>query len=310
MLQFLKRLSRSSKPRNDAVEAPVDPKAYRVFTSEFDVVTHAGELSSVIGPMSGEEKADLRQAFDTFKDALLGWKTKARIASLEASNELRNVKTTEDLENTVVTILVDHSRSMAGRNMLLAAAACQIAMEFLGAMNVKLEVLGFTTVGWRGGKCRRLWEQQGKRAAPGRLAETLHIIYKSSELAYREGRAYLLEPMLRLGLLKENIDGEAIEWAISRQMDIQAERRIVVVLSDGVPCDDATLSANDTNYLSRHLKQVIAQTEMQGAVELVGVGVGYDASQYYRTSARIDEIDDLGTTLIDVLRDALKKDFA
>lgn len=307
MSQFLKMLRQFFKPREETKEVLREPQGYQVFTRQFDVVVHSYELEGILGPMPAEQKADLSETWTTFTRALQNWRTKAQIAGLEASSEIRAAKTAEDLKNTLVTILVDHSGSMAGQKILLAAATCDVVIDFLRMLGVQFEVLGFTTVEWKGGRSRRLWRQQGGMGAPGRLADTLHIIYKSAKLPDRPLSADLLKSMLRRDLLKENIDGEAIEWAISRQMEIEAGRRIIIVLSDGAPVDDSTLHANDKDILSRHLTEVVSRTEVENNVELIGVGIGFDTSKYYRNSALVRDINDLGTTVIDMLRGVLRR---
>ncbi|KAA0701246.1 cobalamin biosynthesis protein CobT [Neorhizobium sp. P12A] len=283
------------------------PKSYHVFTREFDVTVHAYELDSILGRLPANQKTDHAQAWDEFSSALQHWRTKAHIASLEASSEIRATLKSEELHGVVVTILIDQSGSMRGQKMLMAAAACDIAQDFLTQLGIRTEVLGFTSVGWKGGQSRQLWERRGEPKAPGRLADTLHIIYKSAQNHRAGTMGDLLKPMLRPDLPKENIDGEAIEWAVSRQMEITAQRRILIVLSDGVPADDSTLLANDKGFLVRHLKEVIARIERERIVELIGIGIGFDTSAFYKNFAAISDPNDLGSVLIETIEHAIRK---
>lgn len=306
-MRAFKALSALFKGAEAIKTADLPAGGYQIFSKQFDAVARSHELGAIIGPMPLTQQMDHSNAWDTFAEAMQGWRTKAHISAINVSGEIRATNTPDALERTVVTLLVDHSGSMAGQKILLAAAACDVAMDFLRLLDVKSEILGFTTVNWKGGKSRRLWIDRGKPRLPGRLADTLHVIYKSAQIQKGWERGDLLKPMLRRDLLKENIDGEAIEWAISRQMAVEADRRIIVVLSDGMPVDDSTLTENGADYLARHLRQVIAQTEKDGIVELIGIGIGFDTSKIYRTSAVINDIGDLGTTLIQTLGQALQR---
>lgn len=306
-MKFLKALGpflRGAK----AMDIARPPAArYQIFSTQFDAIAYSHELDPVIGFTTSVQDTDQSEAWDTFSGAMQGWRTKAHVSALNASAEIRATKPPEALQRTVVTILVDHSGSMAGQKILLAAAACDVTMDFLDLLGVQSEILGFTTVNWQGGKSRQLWKRRGAPPEPGRLADILHVIYKSAKVPKGWGRRDLFKPMLRRDLLKENIDGEAIEWAIARQMAIDADRRIIVVLSDGRPVDDSTLTENGAGYLARHLEDVIAKSEDDGVVELIGVGIGFDTSQFYKTSAVVNDISDLGTTLIGTLSSALQR---
>ena len=195
---------------------------------------------------------------------------------------------------------------MRGQNMLLLAAACDIGQNFLVHLGVRTEVLGFTTLRWKGGESRRLWKRRGGRPLPGRLCDLLHIIYRSAEDRRASTGGKNFKQMLRPDLPKENVDGEAIEWAVGRLMRMPARRRTLVVFSDGVPADDSTLIANDAAYLDRHLREVIGRIEHAGDIKLVGVGIGFDTAAYYRTSSMISSVDDLGSRLIEILENAIR----
>lgn len=202
-----------------------------------------------------------------------------------------------EFRDTVVTLLIDNSGSMRGRPITVAALCGDILARTLERCAVKVEVLGFTTRAWKGGQSRETWAQAGKPANPGRLNDLRHIIYKAADTPWRRARKSL-GLMLREGLLKENIDGEALLWAYRRLLRRPEHRRILMVISDGAPVDDSTLSVNPGNYLERHLRDVIAQIEAQGAVELAAIGIGHDVTRYYRRAVTIVDAEDLGGTMM------------
>jgi cobaltochelatase CobT len=212
-------------------------------------------------------------------------------------------KQEEDVEfrDTVVTLLIDNSGSMRGRPIMVAAVCADILARTLERCAVKVEVLGFTTRAWKGGTPRRV--DQGRQAArPGRLNDLRHIIYKSADAPWRRARKNL-GLMMREGLLKENIDGEALMWAHQRLIGRPEARRILMVISDGAPVDDSTLSVNSGHYLERHLRQVIAEIETKSPVELIAVGIGHDVTRYYRRAVTIVDVEQLGGALVDQLAD-------
>ncbi|WP_342235604.1 cobaltochelatase subunit CobT [Inquilinus sp. OTU3971] len=205
-----------------------------------------------------------------------------------------------DFRDTVVTLLIDNSGSMRGRPITIAAIAADILARTLERCGVKVEILGFTTRAWKGGMARERWIQQSKPQNPGRLNDLRHIIYKSADAPWRRARKNL-GLMLREGVLKENIDGEALLWAHNRIVGRPEQRRILMVISDGAPVDDSTLSVNPGNYLERHLKQVIEYIERWSPVELVAIGIGHDVTRYYRRAVTIVDAEQLGGTMIDKL---------
>nr|WP_048655453.1 hypothetical protein [Sinorhizobium fredii] len=284
---------------------PANSVGYHVYTREFDVVIDAHKLDSVLGRLPPDQEAAHAEAWTTFSCALEGWRTKVHLTALEATARIRAAVDTQDLAETAISILVDQSGSMRGQSMLLLAAACDIAQNFLVHLGVTTEVLGFTTVRWKGGESRRLWRRRGSRPFPGRLCDLLHIVYRSAE-DRRASTGRRFKPMLRPDLPKEYVDGEAIEWAVGRLMQAPARRRTLVILSDGVPADDSTLMANREDFLDRHLRDVIARIESTGDIKLVGVGIGFDTSTYYRTSSMISSVDDLGLSLIATLEEAIR----
>ena len=202
--------------------------------------------------------------------------------------------------DTVVTLLLDNSGSMRGRPITVAAMSADILARTLERCGVKVEILGFTTRAWKGGRIRERWLSEGKKTNPGRLNELRHIIYKTADMPYRRARRNL-GLMLREGLLKENIDGEALLWAHERLLGRQEQRRILMVISDGAPVDDSTLSVNSGNYLDQHLREVISWIEKLSCVELVAVGIGHDVARYYRRAVTIVDAEQLGGTMTDKL---------
>ena len=206
-------------------------------------------------------------------------------------------ETESRFRDTAVTLLIDNSGSMRGRPITVAAMSADILARTLERCGVKVEILGFTTCTWKGGQSREQWLSQAKPERPGRLNDLRHIIYKSADAPWRRSRKNL-GLMLRGGLLKENIDGEALLWAHQRLLGQAEQRRILMVISDGAPVDDSTLSANDGGYLERHLCQVIQWIEHSSPVELIAIGIGHDVTRYYRLAVTIDDADQLGGVML------------
>jgi cobaltochelatase CobT len=177
--------------------------------------------------------------------------------------------------------------------------------EFLRTLGIKVDILGFTTRNWRGGESRRIWNEDGRPKNPGRLNDLLHIIYRQADDSRQSSLGHVLKPMLRPDLPKENIDGEAIEWAVGRLRERPEARKVLLVVSDGAPVDDATLLANGAHYLQDHILQVIGQVEAAGDIELLAVGLGFAVDRYYRTSAHCEAPDELAGTVLSLLRDHL-----
>ncbi|AXS42283.1 cobaltochelatase subunit CobT [Breoghania sp. L-A4] len=207
-----------------------------------------------------------------------------------------------DFRDTIVTLLLDNSGSMRGRPITVAAACADILARTLERCGVKVEILGFTTRAWKGGQAREAWLQAEKPATPGRLNDLRHIIYKSADAPWRRARRNL-GLMMREGLLKENIDGEALEWAHTRLLARPEARRILMVISDGAPVDDCTLSVNPGNYLERHLRHVIDEIENRSPVELNAIGIGHDVTRYYKRAVTIVDADELAGAMTDQLAD-------
>ena len=202
--------------------------------------------------------------------------------------------------DTVVTLLLDNSGSMRGRPITVAATCADILARTLERCGVKVEILGFTTRAWKGGQSREEWLRAGKPPHPGRLNDLRHIIYKSADAPWRRARRNL-GLMMREGLLKENIDGEALDWAHRRLLGRPEQRRILMVISDGAPVDDATLSVNSGNYLERHLRFVIEQIEQRSPVELIAIGIGHDVTRYYSRAVTIVDAEELAGVMMEKL---------
>ncbi len=198
--------------------------------------------------------------------------------------------------------MIDNSGSMRGRPITIAAMSTDILARTMEKCGVKVEILGFTTAEWKGGSSREQWVAMGKPQNPGRLNDLRHIIYKAADQPWRRAKKNL-GLMLREGILKENIDGEALLWAHSRLLERSEQRRILMVISDGAPVDDATLSTNPTGYLENHLRQVIGWIENHSSVELAAIGIGHDVTRYYKRAVTISNAEDLGDVMLRELGD-------
>lgn len=201
-----------------------------------------------------------------------------------------------DFRDTVVTLLLDNSGSMHGRSIRVAAVSADILASTLERCGVKVEVLGFTTVAWKGGKSRERWVEAGYPANPGRLNDLRHIVYKSADVPYRQAKRSL-GLMMRKGLLKENIDGEALQWAHGRLMQRPEHRKILMMISDGAPIDDSTLSTNPGRFLEKHLRHIVSTIERQEEVELVAIGIAHDVTKYYRRATTIHDVSQLADVM-------------
>ncbi len=302
-----------------------DPAVYRAFTAEFDEVVEAdvlcdadeltrlrslldqqlAHLQSVISRLANRLQRRLlaKQARAWEFDLDEGMLDTARLTRVVTNPtyplSYKREKETE-FRDTVVTLLIDNSGSMRGRPITVAAMSADILARTLERCGVKVEILGFTTRAWKGGQARERWIAAGKPANPGRLNDLRHIIYKPADAPWRRARKSL-GLMLREGILKENIDGEALIWAHSRLLARSEQRRILMVISDGAPVDDSTLSVNPGNYLERHLREVIAEIERNSPVKLVAIGIGHDVTRYYRRAVTIVDAEQLGGAMLDKL---------
>jgi len=303
---------------------------YNIFTREFDEVEKAENLEEA------EEILKLRRNLDqqliNFKDLIIklanklqrqlmakqnrSWDFDLEEGLLDSSKLPRIIidpynslsfKKEKDIEfkDTVVTLLIDNSGSMRGRPITIAALCADILSRTLERCSVKVEILGFTTKNWKGGKSRETWNKKGKFKNPGRLNDLRHIIYKSADSQWRHSKKNL-GLMLKEGVLKENIDGEAIMWAYSRLKKRKEERKILMVISDGAPVDDSTLSVNSGDYLEKHLKKVVKFVENKKDIEILAIGIGHDVSRYYNKAIKISDVQELGDVMIGELSNLFK----
>ena len=205
-----------------------------------------------------------------------------------------------EFKDTLVTILIDNSGSMRGKPISVAAICADILSRTLERCAVKVEILGFTTKHWKGGSSREKWMKNDKPSLPGRLNDLRHIVYKSADMPWRQGKNNM-GLMLKEGLLKENIDGEALKWAHNKMSRRKEERKILMVISDGAPVDDSTLSVNSSNYLENHLKNVITMIEKRGLIEVIAIGIGHDVTRYYQNAITITDIEQLAGAMTEQL---------
>jgi cobaltochelatase CobT len=321
------------QPRRDRPDT--DPEThYRAYTRNFDEEVAAEDLCDP------DELARLRQQLDQQLQHLQGvvsrlanrlqrrlmaqqtraWEFDLEEGMLDAGRLARVVvnpmqslsykrERDTDFRDTVVSLLIDNSGSMRGRPITVAAMCGDILARTLERCAVKVEILGFTTRAWKGGQSRERWVHEGKPRNPGRLNDLRHIIYKSADAPWRRSRRNL-GLMLREGLLKENIDGEALLWAYRRLVSRPEHRRILMVISDGAPVDDSTLSVNPGNFLERHLREVIREIEGRDFVELIAIGIGHDVTRYYRRAVTIVDAEELGGTMMKKLSELFDEDAA
>jgi len=315
--------ARSSPSRRNWQDAPTSD--YREYTRRFDEVVEASELCDP------EELNRLRAYLDQQMAQLQGVVTRlanrlarrlmaqqarswdfdqeegmldaarlARVVVSPAHSLSYKIERETEFKDTVVSLLIDNSGSMRGRPISIAATCADIMARTLERCGVATEVLGFTTRAWKGGQSREAWLAEGRPPEPGRLNDLRHIIYKRADQPYRHARRHL-GLMMREGLLKENIDGEALIWAHNRLLARPEERRILLVISDGAPVDDSTASANSGVYLEKHLRQVIGWIETKSSVELAAIGIGHDVTRYYSRAVTIMDAEQLGGALIEQL---------
>ncbi len=313
-----------TRPNRPWTELPANFD-YKAYTSAFDEVVGASDLCDE------EELTRLRAYLDAQLKGLAGIVTKlanrlqrrlmaqqnrswdfdqeeglldaarlARVVISPGHSLSYKIEREVEFKDTVVTLLIDNSGSMRGRPISIAAISADVLARTLERCGVKTEILGFTTRAWKGGQSREAWLTGGKPAQPGRLNDLRHIVYKRADQPYRHARKNL-GLMMREGLLKENIDGEALLWAHTRLLARTEDRRVLMVISDGAPVDDSTLSVNNAGYLEMHLRRVIDWIEKQSPVQLVAIGIGHDVTRYYRRAVTIMDVEQLGGTMIEQL---------
>lgn len=278
---------------------------YRVYTTQFDRIVDANELDSVLGKLAAHDQSKLEEAWSELQSGLLPWKTKLLIASAEHSKLIHAEIPRELREDTVVSLLFDLSGSMRGQKMLFSAASADIAQEFLLGLGIACEILGFTTSRWRGGLARRRWNWRLRPRNPGRLNDLLHIVFRDANDTRTGTGGWVYRQMLRADLPKENVDGEAIEWAASRLRSIPRKRKILIILSDGAPVDDSTISENRPDYLSDHLQHVVENLTAEGNIAVAAFGIGYAVHLFYPTTHYVENPSDLGGELLQFMTDQL-----
>ena len=306
-------------------------KEYKIFTSNFDEIEKAENLEK--DDEIKKLRNNLDQQLTSFQDVITklanklqrqllakqnrSWEYDLEEGLLDSSKLSRIIidpqnslsfKKEKDYEfkDTVVTLLIDNSGSMRGRPITIAALCADILSRTLERCNVKVEILGFTTKNWKGGEARENWSKNGKPKNPGRLNDLRHIIYKGADIHWRQSKKNL-GLMLKEGLLKENIDGEAILWAFNRLVKRKEERKIMMVISDGAPVDDSTLSVNSGDYLEKHLKKTVKFIESNSDIELLAIGIGHDVSRYYNKAIKISDVQELGDVMISQLSNLFEK---
>ena len=306
--------------------------AYRVFTTAYDETVDAADLcdpqelerlralldqqltalSSVVARLANRLQRRLlaqqnRSWHFDLEEGVLDTARLTRIITDPTSPLSFKAESESPFRDTVVTLLLDNSGSMRGRPIMVAAVCADILARTLERCGVKVEILGFTTRAWKGGQSREAWISAGKPASPGRLNDLRHIIYKAADAPWRRARRNL-GLMMREGLLKENIDGEALLWAHDRLLARPEARQILMVISDGSPVDDSTQSANAALYLDKHLRQVIAEIEDRSPVELLAIGIGHDVTRWYRKALTIVDVEQLGGAMIEKLAELFEQD--
>ena len=298
---------------------------YKIFTTQYDEITKAEKLENT------EEATKLRRILDQqlvgFQDVITKLANKLQRQLLAKQNRAWDFDLEEglldssklpriimdpynslsfkkekdlDFKDTIVTLLIDNSGSMRGRPITIAAICADILSRTLERCSVKVEILGFTTKNWKGGQSRELWNKNSKPKTPGRLNDLRHIIYKGADTHWRQAKNNL-GLMLKEGLLKENIDGEAISWAYNRIKKRKEERKIMMVISDGAPVDDSTLSVNSGDFLEKHLKKIVKFIENKTEIEVLAIGIGHDVSRYYDKAIKISDVNELGDVMISQL---------
>jgi cobaltochelatase CobT len=278
---------------------------YRIYTTKFDREVRANNLDDILGPLHSEEKAALDEAWRVLHTGLLPWRTKQHIGAAEAAARIRTRLTDDERADAAVSLLFDQSGSMRGQKMLFATATADVVQEFLLTLGITCEVLGFTTSRWRGGRSRSRWKWRFRPRHPGRLNDTLHVIYKSADDRRASTGNWDFRQMLRPDLPKENIDGEAVLWAAQRLSVLPQSQKHLIVLSDGAPVDDSTLYENGPTYLSDHLQNVVKCIVEARQIHLAAIGIGPQFHNFYPVSSQIDAPDDLGIALISLLERVL-----
>ena len=314
-------LERNSRADNESL----GKQEYSIFTTHFDEIINAEDLATrdevqrlrqqldrlmephiqTIGKLANRLQRILQAQQNrswnfNLEEGLLDTARLTRIVTRPGSALSFKQESEINFKDTIVSILIDSSGSMRGRSMTLAAICADIIGSTLDRCNINTEILGFTTKHWKGGEARKLWMNQGSVPLPGRLNDLRHIIFKSADNSFRRARKNF-GVMLRDGLLKENIDGEALLWAASRLRVRPEQRKILMVISDGAPVDDSTLSVNSGDFLEKHLKKIVKYIENKTNIEILAIGIGHDVSRYYKKAIKISDVQELGDVMINQL---------
>ncbi len=319
------------EPPPPAPASEADPD-YKVFDTQFDEEIRAedladpaelerlrayldqqleplkGAVSRLANKLQRRLQAQQNRSWDfDLEEGILDAGRLARVVANPTTPLSFKVEKDTEFRDTVVTLLLDNSGSMRGRPISIAAICADVLARTLERCNVKVEILGFTTRAWKGGQSREKWLQQGRPMQPGRLNDLRHIIYKQADAPWRRARPNL-GLMMKEGLLKENIDGEALEWAHRRMMNRPEARKILMVISDGAPVDDSSLSVNPANFLEKHLRDVIAMVEKRKLVELLAIGIGHDVTRYYERAVTITDVEQLAGAMTEQLASLFDSD--
>jgi len=310
---------------NNTISKINEDSKYKIYTNKFDKTIKAeeycrkNELFQLHNQLLKESKYEfltIKRLAKKLQNKLLvinksfwnfdleeGRINNSKLSKMVANQNFKKIyKNFEEkkIKDTVVTLLIDNSGSMRGKPIQTAAICSKIISEILERCLVKVEVLGFTTKEWKGGKSRENWIKNNMPQKPGRLNDLMHIIYKTPEDTLKKIN-HNFSLMLKDGLLKENIDGESLLWALSRILKIDEERKILMVISDGAPVDDSTLSVNSGDYLEKHLKKIVKFIENKTDIEILAIGIGHDVSRYYNKAIKITDVQELGDVMISQL---------
>jgi cobaltochelatase CobT len=280
-----------------AESAPPPDGGYRIFTTQYDLEIRVEDLPKVMGWLDEAAFRDYALECDRTVDA---WRAAADLAAIAAVDRVKAANSTGNLRDTVACLLIDHSGSMRGQRAILGTAVADIVADFWSRIGIAYEILGFTTQSWRGGRSRHAWRRIGQPPNPGRLCDLLHIIYRSADETV-PGAPWSIRNLMRRELLKENIDGEAILWAVRRLRARPEQRRVLVVMSDGVPVDDSTLAANDPWILVNHLCEVTRAVARAPDFRLGAVGLDCDVSDFYKRNVVVSSTNDFAHRLVPFL---------
>lgn len=267
---------------------------YRVFTTKHDVTIGADELETIL---SANDAPAWQRFAGRYDQVALDWLGRANLAAISVVDRIKNQPQVWRGENTIVSLVVDHSNSLRGQKAILACAAVEVLADLFGRLGIAYEILGFTTRSWKGGSSRKDWRFKLRRPKkPGRLCDLLHIIYRHAD-DHRRGAPWSVRYLFRNSLLKENVDGEALLWAADRILARPEKNRCIIVISDGAPVDDSTLAANGENFLRDHLNAVIEDLTINQGIRLGAVGLGYDVAEFYKHCIELSTTTELSEDL-------------